>query len=93
MITDTAFRIYGERLRCPKCVGNKILTLEHIALKCNEFDDERIESFIYTDNVTWSPKDFRNTDIFPRFCKIAREKILNLLKISRDATFHNRQTG
>ena len=83
IITDTAFRINGERLQCPRCTDTPELNLEHILINCDQLTEERTESYLYTKKAKGNTTDYVKTDLLPIFCKVAKNKIINILQEAR----------
>ena len=87
MITDTSFRINGDRLFCPHC-PNEELSLEHVLSKCHIYQNERRDAYHYTDKK--NKKDVLiSTDLFPNFCCAARDKIYNTVSRTRQVYNEN----
>ena len=83
MITDTSFRINGDRLICPHC-PNTELSLEHVLSDCHIYHNERRDAYFYTDKKD-KKEVLISTDLFPNFCCAAKDKIYNTITLARQA--------
>ena len=82
MVTDTAFKIDGDRMECPQCTDTP-LTLEHVLLECPEYEEERQDAFVYSGSEL-STKSFQNNTLVPTFCLAAARKIRSNLNTARE---------
>ena len=71
MVTDTAFKINGTRLKCPYC-PEKMMTFEHVTKRCRHTFEEVIDAGIYSENKSLR---FKNTDLLPLICTSAIWKL------------------
>ena len=82
-ITDTAFRIKGDRLNCPHC-PNTSLTMQHVMKTCPRLEQERNDAKIYTlHNYQKSKDPWVHTDLYVHFCSASNEKLWKLIKEAR----------
>ena len=83
MITDTAFRLCGDRLFCPHC-PDTTLNLSHMINECSHLSQERQSAQLYT-KTQKREGDYANTDLFINFCAATRRKMVRLLQDARTA--------
>ena len=84
MLTDTAFRLCGDRLFCPHC-PDTTLNLAHIIKECPNLSQDRLSAQLYTNKVHRRERDYANTDLFINFCAASRRKMVRLLQEARAA--------
>ena len=82
MLTDTAFRLCGDRLDCPHC-PNTHLDLQHIIYDCPHLQQERKNAQLYTRKFQKQENDLANTDLFINTCAAAKKKLERLLQEAR----------
>ena len=81
-ITDTAFRLNGDRLPCPHCPGHN-LSLAHILYSCAHLSHERQNAWNYTKGTRGNKKDYVKTDLLPNICAAAKKKIRAMTNLAR----------
>ena len=89
-VTDTAFRICGDRLTCPNCPEN-YLTLQHLIHECPSLERERRDANLYTKKSKNRPIDYARTNLYINFCAAAKNKLTTMIKRAR-ATHPSQQT-
>ena len=72
-VTDTAFRVFGDRLKCPHC-PNQQLNMKHM-IECPSLKEELNEAELYTKPDQSGRKSWAHTDLYVNFCSAARVKI------------------
>ena len=72
-LTDTAYRVFGDRLKCPHC-PDKDLSMRHM-MECPEFEEELGEAELYTKPDRGGRKSWAHTNLYVNFCAAARNKI------------------
>ena len=85
LMTDTAGRIGGTRLKCLKC--DEEITLEHMLIKCPEIQEERINASVYDGNDgRWDyktiRKDHKKLSYFMMESHHKIKKIINATRIA-----------
>ena len=94
-VTDTAFRINGDRLRCTECSTDDTivpLTLEHILIYCSSLEQERMETIWCTENITtlnWTT--MAESNFAPTIIRAAKNKIKHIVWNARQAFFEENQ--
>ena len=68
-ITDTAYRMYGERLSCPHCPG-QTLSLNHVAQECPYLIEDRRDAFAYARQDHKGRKGRTDTDLMSTHVQI-----------------------
>ena len=82
MLTDTAFRLCGDRLDCPH-YPNTPLNLLHIINDCPYLQQERTNAQLYTKKFQKRENDFANTDLFINMCSASKMKVTRMLQEAR----------
>ena len=94
-VTDTAFRINGDRLRCTICSTDDDivpLTLEHILMNCSSLEQERMETIWCTENITMlDDKAVAKSNFAPMFIRAAKNKIKHIIWEGRQAFFEENE--
>ena len=90
LMTDTAGRIGGTRLKCLKCDE---ITLEHMLIKCPEIQEERINASIYAgDDGRWDYKTIKKDPKKLRhFMMESHYKIKKIINATRIAYYKKKK--